>query len=65
MIEPIKMGISFGQMKGERMYKTDITNPAYACKDANNFLHDKMNMPMSVYFVDENQRGRRRSRRRV
>lgn len=46
------------------MYGTDIEHPEHAIHEANKFIHEKFDDRFSIYFIDENNRGRRRSRRR-
>jgi len=61
---PFKIGISIGMVRGHRMFQTDIESPSHSFESANRFIHDKFDPGFSVYFVDELNRGRRRSRRR-
>jgi hypothetical protein len=61
---PFKIGISIGLVRGQRMFQTDIEAPSHSFHAANQFIHDKFDDRFSLYFVDEQNRGRRRSRRR-
>lgn len=62
--DPFKLGINVGLLRGQKMYGTDIEHPEHAIHEANKFIHEKFDDRFSIYFIDENNRGRRRSRRR-
>jgi hypothetical protein len=62
--DPFKLGISIGMTKGQKQYSTGIDDCPKAIYDANKYIHEKFDTGFSIYFINENDYERRRSRRR-
>jgi hypothetical protein len=59
------MGIAIGMQKGQKQYFTGVDDCPKAIHDANRYIHDKYDDSFTIYFVDNRNPARRRSRRRA
>jgi hypothetical protein len=50
--------------KGQRQFFTGVDDCPKAVYEANKYIHEKYDEGFSIYFVNDNDRERRRSRRR-
>jgi len=62
--DPFKLGISIGMSKGQKQFATGIDDCPKAIHDANQYIHEKFDSGFSIYFVNEHDKNRRRSKRR-
>jgi hypothetical protein len=62
--DPFKMGISIGMSKGQKQFFTGVDDCPKAIHDANKYIHEKFDPGFSIYFVNDNDQERRRTRRR-
>lgn len=62
--EPLKIGISVGMLRGQRMFETPVEHPPMSFDKANEFIHREFDPGFSLFFVDESNKRRRRGRRR-
>lgn len=59
----LKIGISIGEIRGQRQFQTPVENPTYALHRANEIIHSNFNPNFSLFFVEVGK-SRRKSRRR-
>lgn len=62
--DPFKLGIAIGMSKGQKQYFTGVDDCPKAIHDANRYIHDKYDDGFTIYFVDNRNPTRRRTRRR-
>lgn len=62
--DPFKLGISIGQSKGQKQFFTGVDDCPKAIHDANKYIHEKYDSGFTIFFVNERDESRRRTRRR-
>jgi hypothetical protein len=62
---PFKMGVTFGELKGQRDISTGVEHPQYAVNLANQIIHENYSPDVSLFLVDEGQQRNRKTRRRL